>query len=546
MRRSLNTALCLSLVVGCGGDQAVRSAALGTPGLRAALFDTILARTARREAFSAPKNQALGFDPLRDMAALRDAVIAARTEEELFHALSRVSNARRDRHLDVALVPGGLTLPTSYGVPVAGGEDPAPPPQAPIRVLPDFATDAPAYFVADVAPGAGSDAPAPGDRILAVNGQAIDAWEAAVAPHVRHSSRAGLRWRIAEILPQRTGLLPSSMQGDVLRLETERPDGTRRAHALAYQQTGELVWTGGGEPRYPGFQLERSTGTYDLYLPDEDRPVVLLRWHGFRETLVPDVDSLVAIGARSGRLDHALIIDATRSRGGSLGPYALQRLQSRPFRTTFGNLRLSDVIAPFIEERTLAFQRRQVTDNGVPETIDDGTWLIDWLRHDVEPALARGEAWSNDVPFKVAHAPRDADGVLQPAPVHFRGPLVVLSGPHGGSHLDQFVSIIVDNDLGHVVGMPAGGYSNTWEWEEVLTFPGTAQPVVRFMWSIGHTIRPNGQVLEGNPAQVDELLPVTRENFALYYDLLLGRALAHFATLGHPAGRGLTTGPVRR
>ncbi|MFH1762647.1 MAG: hypothetical protein ABIF09_00520, partial [Gemmatimonadota bacterium] len=118
-----------------------------------------------------------------------------------------------------------------------------------------------------------------------------------------------------------------------------------------------------------------------------------------------------------------------------------------------------------------------------------------------------------------------------------RGPLVVFSGPDGGSHLDQFVSIVADNELGHILGMPAGGYSNTWEWEEVLHFPGTDRPVVGFMWDIGHTIRPNGEVLEGNPAQVDEWIPLTAENAVGYYEILLARAWEHLAGIGFELNR---------
>jgi hypothetical protein len=91
--------------------------------------------------------------------------------------------------------------------------------------------------------------------------------------------------------------------------------------------------------------------------------------------------------------------------------------------------------------------------------------------------------------------------------------------------LDQFASIVIDNKLGPVIGMSAGGYSNTWEWEETLIFPISKKPVVRYMWSIGHTIRPNGEVLEGNPAKVDEYIPVTAENYLSYYSILLSRAM---------------------
>jgi hypothetical protein len=167
-----------------------------------------------------------------------------------------------------------------------------------------------------------------------------------------------------------------------------------------------------------------------------------------------------------------------------------------------------------------------VNDGGVPETIDDGSWLMAWLEEDVMGALARGDAYTNAVPFKLAHAPRESDGLLRPAEVHFGGPIGIISGPQGGSHLDQFVSIIVDNGLGPVVGMPPGGYSNTWEWEEILELPGTDRPLVGFMYSIGHSIRPNGGILEGNPAAVDEWIPLTAENVESYYPLLLERVLA--------------------
>ena len=178
---------------------------------------------------------------------------------------------------------------------------------------------------------------------------------------------------------------------------------------------------------------------------------------------------------------------------------------------------------------SIPFEARRLEDGGVPETIDDGTWLMEWFEADVLPALARGDAYTNDVPFKSAHAPRDSDGVLQPTPVHFRGPFAVISGPSGGSHLDQFVHQVVDNDLGPVVGMPPGGYSNTWEWEEVLTFPGTDQPAVRFMWNIGHTITPNGEIAEGNPAEIDEWVPLTADNVRDYYRLLLETAVRRLA-----------------
>ena len=509
----------------------------GTPALRAALFDTIVARTERREAFSPVKNERLGFDPIGAMRALRDDVVAAETDDELFYALARLSHARRDRHLDLFLVPGGLAPSDSAGLDVAGGPDPAPPRQATVRIFPDYSDGAGEadYFVGDVATAAhDEDATAElvGARVVAVNGMPVAEWHDSATAFMRHSTRAHLRWKLAEAMTLATAGFPPRLRSDSLRLLLADAGGREHEHTLPFADPATLAWTGIGEPSYPGLSVALSTPTYDLLAPDDDRRFLVLVWRGFRETMVADVDRLVAFAAERGLLDHALVMDVTRSRGGSLGAYAMQRLQPRPFRTTFGNLRISDIILPFIADKRRDFAERDINDGGVPETIDDGTWLMEWLEDDVMGAFERGDAYSNNVPFKLAHAPRDSDGTLAPAAVHFRGPLGVISGPSGGSHLDQFVSIVVDNGLGPVVGMPPGGYSNTWEWDEVLTFPGTDQPVVGFMWNIGHTIRPNGEIAEGNPVIVDEWMPLTPENVAGYYGEMLARVLELMAAPG--------------
>ncbi|MGD9345756.1 MAG: hypothetical protein PVH84_07825, partial [Candidatus Aminicenantes bacterium] len=62
-------------------------------------------------------------------------------------------------------------------------------------------------------------------------------------------------------------------------------------------------------------------------------------------------------------------------------------------------------------------------------------------------------------------------------------------------------------------------------WEETLVFPISKEPIIRYMWSIGHTIRPNGEILEGNPAQVNEYIPLTRDNYLTYHKMLLSRAM---------------------
>ena len=179
-----------------------------------------------------------------------------------------------------------------------------------------------------------------------------------------------------------------------------------------------------------------------------------------------------------------------------------------PFKNTFGNVRVTDL--------------RFVIANKANHGPDVEKWIDD--------AIAEGSSYTTNEPFKLRNFPRGSDGVMDPAPQRFTGDKVMLFFPWGGSNLDQFASMVEDNpETGiHTMGMTMGGYSNTWEWGETLEVPGIGP--VFFEWSIGHTLRPNGQVLEGNPSLAAEWIPFTRDNFDRYFELLITRALEH---LGH-------------
>ena len=78
-------------------------------------------------------------------------------------------------------------------------------------------------------------------------------------------------------------------------------------------------------------------------------------------------------------------------------------------------------------------------------------------------------------------------------------------------------------------GVTEVSYGFSEEAEEVITFPGSDQPVVNFMWNVGHTLRPNGEILEGNAVQPEVYVPLTRENFRTYHRDLLAAALRRLA-----------------
>ncbi len=529
--------ICLVAAVACALATTACStstSAVGTPGQRAALFSAIIAKTRDREAFSPIKNSALRFDPVRVMRGERDALVEAETESELFYALARLSAARRDRHLSVMLVPGGVSPELTDGLATLGMSATTAPRQAPVRVFPDYGDQSDDYFIGDVADShEAARRVTPGDRLVQINGLHISEYVELVSPYVRHSTAAGLRWKIAELVSQRTGVVHPSLLEETLLLMLQDSEGDFYSVALGYHDPAELQWRDLSEPRYAGFTLVGSTPTYDLLWPDDGRRIAILLWSGFGPTLVEDVDALVARAERESWLDHALIVDVTRSRGGSLGAYALQRLQPQAFKTTFGTLRLSDVIEPFIAGKRADLSAELALESDAAATAVESTWLLDWLEDDVAAARARGDTVTAPVPFKLAHAPKESNGILEPTLRHLTGPLVIISGPHGGSHVDQFNAIVADNQLGRIIGMPAGGYSNTWEWMEELRFPGSEQPVIGFMWSIGHTIRPNGEILEGNPADADDWEPLTARSSADYYARLYGRAAAWLDSIGH-------------
>ncbi len=492
---------------------------------REALFDYIIEKTKAREAFSPIKHELMNFDPLTDMMAFREEMINADTDMELLSVLMKISNARRDRHLSVSTVEGGLVVDDSTSL------------EAPVIFRVDYIDDENYFlfigdYATDITEYSDGMQPEVGDKLIGVNGKSFDVFFNELRPYVRYSSIKGLWKTVAADINARNYHYPLSMDNDKIEFELEKPGGEVYSMTIPYLEPEAISWLdtykSHGENRYTGFELLLDRGTFDVYTSADHENLLLIDWYGFREDLVADMDFLIEYASENDMLDYNLIWDGTRSRGGSKGAYAVQRLFPEPFRTTFGNVKISDVIPIFIARREESFKRQSgMLDAGVKETLDDGGWLMDWLRTDVTKAIENGDEYSNNVPFKLAHLPKDSDGIIQPAEKHFKGNAVCLLGPHGGSHLDQFASIVVDNNLAYTIGMSTGGYSNTWEWDETLVFPISGQPVAEFMWDIGHTIRPNGEILEGNPAIVDKYIPEGRNNYLNYYDILLKEALAH-------------------
>ncbi|MBO6575494.1 MAG: hypothetical protein JJ896_10865 [Rhodothermales bacterium] len=456
----------------------------GSPATRAALFDLVSAWTLIREARSPAKEAALAVNVEHDMGRLRDTVIGAQTEEDLFYALSRVSNVRRDGHLQVRPVPGGLRPAVPPGAPDAN------PRFAPLEIHPDFSNwPNPAFFVASAHDSLGIK---PGTSVLSVFDDSVGAYVNRVTPFIAHSTRENLMWRIAELMTLQSSTIPPQLQAAELHLNL-----AGHSVQVPYSLAEQPLRREDPARHYPGALTELSRASFDLMTRDS---LVILKWRGFGDKFPEDLQYLMEFAGDEDLLDHTVVLDVTESTGGRGSVELLRRLTGREFIATWSTLRVSDV-----RPRHLSAE------------------LSEWLEVSYGGASI-GEI-VGPVPFKLRHAGADSLLTVTPSPERFRGGLVVISGSRAGSQVDQLVAMVADNGLGRVVGMPTGGFSNSWEWHETLLWPGTSDPVVEYGWSIGHTLRPDGSILEGNPAQPDVYLAYTAQNHKTYLQQALELAL---------------------
>lgn len=548
--QALLTAFLLVLFTGCEPQPSDEAPAdqpdedltfdAGTEEDRAALFDYLVEKTMERDAFASLSEHPLyddhpkGIDVVAGMERHRDALINAETDEKMWLALQKMSNARKDRHLSLGTVDGGLEVPDEMI-----SDD-----IAPIRFLVDYSDlDHRYFFVSDLGERIdeyveGGTVPQTGDRVVAINGMSGSEYIENIRPYWRYSSENRLWLRVSEIIGEKRSHVPHDLfYREELELVLERPGGERYQVSLPYMQPDEIDWQLHEEQdhldwdryftrEYPDFSREPEMDeweTFNLFISDDpQRPVVLVQWYGFRGDLRDAMDALMAYAEREDLLGHDVVVDATRSRGGSNGAYALARLQPEKFRTTKHNLMISDVSEEWVRSRLDYWQENPPE----PERGQSSVNEMEWLERDVIPAIDQDYYYTNDVPFKGVQPPW-GDATIEPADTHFTGDMVVWMSPRGGSHLDQFAAQVVDNDLAHMMGMASGGFSNSWSTTTTLRFPTTGRPIAEYEWSMGHSIRPNGEILQYNAAEPHEYIPWTRDNMFNYYEMLTERTLEH-------------------
>lgn len=496
---------------------------IGTRADREQLFDHLVAATLRRQAVSPAKNRLFNIDVVQDMGRHRDALLNAATPADLWYALTLLSNTRHDRHLQLEAVPGGLQPPADIEarkIRNYGALETSTAPRIGVELATDFGGDMPEIFLAAVATGVTlPNDLAIGARLIGVNGLAIADYVSRIEPYHCYSTPAFFWYHLPHHIVRQGSELPQ--HDNHLALTFETATGSAEI-SLPYAEPANFMLP--RTTRYAGWLRLAEWDSCRLYQAP-DRAAIALEWLGFGPRLCADVDALIAFCNDRDLRGHGLIFDATISRGGDYGGYLLRVLAKAKFRINLGDLRRSDAI-PGIVEEVLAEDDEALGSGRLNHGQVAATgWRKRWLLDAVLPSLAEGGS-SPAVPFKCAHQPMEGDGWLEPAELGFTGAMVMLTMPFSGSHIDQVAAQIADNQMciAHL-GMPLGGFSKTWVGTEILQLPN-GQPLVAFQWSCGNTIRPNGEVLESNPATPDRPYPVTRANFQHHHGDMLDQACA--------------------
>jgi C-terminal processing protease CtpA/Prc len=474
------------------------------------LYKYLKSSILERDAFSDIKLERLDLDVKASLEKHKKTFIKANTAEDLYFEILKLSNLREDSHLKLKPFFNQDRENTLL----------------PIRLEPEFTDEQnPRLILSEFAYGTRNSFVSLniGDELVSINGIPYDELVQKCKPFLPASTRAKYFYELAKNLTRNSFNLSRVINQSkmVFVFKDSREEITTQTLNLVPSEN--LYFD--SHRHYDDFIEVMSTTNFSAYISKRGMDIMLFELKDFGNNFSNDVDELMDWAIENRKLHASVIVDARYTDGGQNGVYLLKYLTSRPFRITMGNLKLSDITESFIEIKTSQIETEtQKGLNSIAE-LNDKSVLDNWLNTSVTKSIEAGDAYSENVPFKLMYPTKDDS--IHPFNEAFRGRLVVLTSSRSGSQIDQFVSMVTDNKMGHTIGMPTGGYSNTWEWKEKLMMPKTDTVLCEFKWSIGQTIRPNGEPLEGNPANVDDYFPRTKENFEKYDDLIMEKTVKY-------------------
>ena len=478
----------------------------GSKAQRKKIYTYLIEKTLERQAFSEVKNERLELAFEEDAKALKSDFLNAKEDLDLMRALIMMSNARCDRNVWIDTVDGGYR--EVWGID-----------ELPMRFHAEVTDDGARLFVSDwssdVEQYTRGYTPSVGDVVLEINGDDVEEVLEEYRPHLRFATEHGLWKAFAGELSRQRELLDTGLYEKKVTLKLEVQD--RRIPSkivLPYRSRQLNDWVRPVQQVRPGFETVLETGSFDV-LKHASREVLLLLLHAFDTDLVDDVHELELFLTDEELWEHDFIVDATEARtGGTASPVPLLRvLAKEPFHPCSGQVRISDLV----EEYSDVMRRREGRDSEA----------VRWIQEEVQAAADAGDEWSPATPWPPGVTQGDSEGLLRPAELHVQGNVVYLFSSEVDGVVDQLSALVIDGGLGWSIGTPTGGRGTDWRWSETLELPGTDKKIAAFMWSIARIVRPNGELLDGNPPTPHDPIAVTAESWAGWYTSVLERALAY-------------------
>jgi hypothetical protein len=484
------------------GDAATDAAAyLG--GDRQSLFDAYVAAITNVELVSTDGLALLGTTWDRELARTRARFLSAATAEDVYYALLSLKNSYHDAHstffpsaswnlksLPSQLLPGGARVHV----------------QANVRV--EYENGA-AFYRAE---GAGIDA---GSTIVSVNGVSIGQVEDQLREWYPLHSPEGLREFVAGSLVSRSpSTMPSPNPGDIEQLALTDSSGK------PYQVN--LTWTvapssstSSGCARYGtseaasdySARTSLATGMNYCVYDGGASDLRVVRYYSFQydtpADMLADEAALVSYLHQNGV--ERVLFDVRENGGGGVDP------------TFFGNF--TSTTYAFVSNRLYyadAFK-------GDPGLISSVLFLDQSVVPTLESALASDPAatFSPELPMICKTAGCPLTDVNYP-PAASAVEAIVLTGPGCVSACDNFVSVMKDNNIAKLAGMPSAAADSPHRyWAELSLADGEAFDLVL---TVAVSDRPgtNGVVLEGHPPAIDFPVSPTPSNRGGYLNAVLG------------------------
>jgi hypothetical protein len=516
-------------------------------------FDDLVAAIDGLQVGSAPGLKRLGLSWSEALASTRARFRTARTAADVYYALLALQRSFHDVHSRFELGPGELAVPGGPAVAL------------PIRLRAEYPSGAagPVEYVVTAVEPAEAASIAIGSRLVSLDGRPVAELERELVAWLRGSSPEALRESVARWLTRRHPVeLPAPPLGSTVTLQLLPPQGGQ-----TYERT--LTWR---EPKptsapldpclagvaafyrsaeeYPARQPELVGINLCVY-PGGDPQTRVVRWFSFFYEFSdvsggdPGLQGLPSLRERlkhtsfkiaeselpflpgekppSGRIDaialslmeidrlfahlgpqgaKRLLIDLRENGGGNFDPSWVAPFSGKPFKqlATEVHFRAGLRATPTLLDQA----------EGGPQAQLAKAYLLAHPTAEKSPLYPFICRSSSCAPAEI-----DVPGAPQP----YAAAVVLLTGPDCVSSCDNYVSLIRDNGLGKLAGLPPRGGDSPVRLPLVRSLQN-GQPF-SFVLTVAVNYRPGGQVLEGNPPAPDFPVAPSASNRGKYLEAVL-------------------------